>query len=418
MNFDNLSLALEPEAAAIYCQHPDFCVAATSPLSQRYVVLDIGGGTIDITAQRREGMTGKLDVLCVPTGNSLGGTVVNEEFSKLLQQIVNDDNFHRFINDPSCSLEKARNRAVINQLLYKEFEDEKVNFGERATYEDDEDEMKITLPARFSKFYGDVIKAGVDALKDDRVELDDGDILCIKYGKVKELFKPAMDSILQYAVSVISELKSKVDTVYLVGGFGGSRYVYHAIRDALSNDISIIVPKEHIVAIASGAVIWRENPHLITSRRADATYGISVSKPFREGVHDPHYLFVNGEGEKRCNKVFEVYLEKGEVVLTGQVFTNTITPSRQNLTTMTFDLYCTPSIGVQYVADKNGDPTVSKIGHLAIDIPNPDNLARRERKVELTWDFSSTEIRVRARYLVTGMEVKCIADFLNAQPIS
>ena len=427
-NPDKLSLALEPESAAIYCQHlsqdelADFCGITSKVASQRYIVLDIGGGTVDITAQRREGVTGKVDVLSVPTGNAWGGTKVNEEFSKLLEKIVNDDGFSTFINPPNPS-DKARNRAILNQILYKEFEEEKVTFGEKATcqkesatHSDDRDEIKITIPPQFTRFYPeDVFIKGLATLGDGRLEFDD-DTLYLKFSKVKELFKPAIDGILQCAVSVISDLKSEIDTVYLVGGFGGCRYVYHMIRNALSTDINIIVPKEHKVAIASGAVIWRQNPTLIKSRRADATYGISVSKPFKDEVHDPHYLFVNEDGERRCNKVFEVYLEKGEIARTDQVFTNTISPSRQNRTTMTFDLFCTSKTGIQYVVDKNGKHTVRKIGRLAIDIPNPGgNLARRERKVELTWDFSSTEIQVRAKYLVTGAIVKCTADFLSAQ---
>lgn len=388
--------------------------------SQRYVVLDIGGGTIDVTAQRREGVTGKLDVLSVPTGNSCGGTIVNEEFSKLLQRILQDEGFNKFVNSSNPS-DSARNKAVINQLLYKEFEDQKVAFGEKATCDQasathsDDDEIKILLPGHLSRCYSeDDIKDGIAAVNEQGVDIVD-DMLYVKYWKVKELFKPAMDGIIQSAVSLISDLGSQVDTVYLVGGFGGCRYVYHSIRAGLSYDINIIVPKEHKVAIASGAVIWRENPQLITSRRADATYGISVSKPYKEGIHDPHYCFINDEGEKRCNKVFEVYLEKGEIAHADRVFTNIITPSRQTRTNMTFDLYCTSDTGVQYVVDKNGHLTVRKIGHLSIDIPNPDNVARRERKVQLTWDFSSTEILVRACYLLTGLEVKCIADFLSSQ---
>ena len=426
VNPDKLSLALEPEAAAIYCQHistediSDFCQSIVSPNSKKYVVLDIGGGTVDITSQCKQGVTGTLDVLTVPTGNSCGGTKVNEEFSKLLQNIVNDTNFVAFKNPPNPD-DVCRNRAILNQLLYKEFEDEKVTFGDKATdkpnspsHSDDVDEIKVVLPSSFISFYTeDAIIKGVKNLKDIRVEYDH-DTLYLKFSKVKELFKPAIDGVLQCTSSAFSDLKSKVDMVYLVGGFGGCRYMYHIIKQHLGNDVNIIVPKEHKVAIAIGAVIWRENPNLITSRRADATYGISVSKPFKDGVHDPHYLFINDEGERRCNKVFEVYLEKGEIAYSHQVFTNTITPSRQNRSIMSFDLYCTANTGIQYIVDKDGCPTVHKIGHLDIDIPNPDNLPRRERKVELTWDFSTTEIQVRAFYTVTGAEVKCTADFLSA----
>ena len=50
-----------------------------------------------------------------------------------------------------------------------------------------------------------------------------------------------------------------------------------------------------------------------------------------------------------------------------------------------------------------------------MNIPNPDNLPREKRLVELTMDFSHTEIQVRARYVITGEEVKVVADFLSSQ---
>jgi hypothetical protein len=426
-NPDKLSLALEPEVAAIYCQHmtkdhiADFCgTSLPVKAADNYVVLDIGGGTVDITAQHKEGVTDSLEVLSTPSGSNYGGTQINEEFSELLQKIVKDKNFSR-LKSPSNPGETGRHQAMLNQLLYKEFEEEKVAFGERctneissSTHKDDTDEMRIQLPALFIRTYStELIERGIRDLQDDRIEFDD-DTLYLKYGKAKELFKPAVLNIIHSIKSVMSNLTCKVDVIYLVGGFGGCKYMYHVIKQSLPTDIPLVVPKEHKIAVVAGATMWRSDPSLITSRRADATYGISVSKPYREEIHDPYYMFVNEEGQKRCNKVFEVYLQKGEIAKSDQVFTNTITPSRQNRSSMSFDLYCTPNTHVQYIVDKNGCPTVSKIGNLSIDIPNPDNLARRDRKVELTWDFSGTEIQVRACYLVTGSQVKCAVDFLSA----
>ena len=42
------------------------------------MVLDIGGGTVDITAYQIE--DGVIEVIAIPTGNDCGGTKVNEQF--------------------------------------------------------------------------------------------------------------------------------------------------------------------------------------------------------------------------------------------------------------------------------------------------------------------------------------------------
>ena len=66
-----LSLVPEPEAsAAVYCQamKPKFCekVDSLHTSHQQYVVIDIGGGTVDITAQEVNPETGEVNVLLAP----------------------------------------------------------------------------------------------------------------------------------------------------------------------------------------------------------------------------------------------------------------------------------------------------------------------------------------------------------------
>ena len=82
---------------------------------------------------------------------------------------------------------------------------------------------------------------------------------------------------------------------------------------------------------------------------------------------------------------------------------------------MSLTIYTTPNLGVQYVKDEQGKATVRKIGELEIDIPNPDNLPRVERIVDVIMDFSSTEIQAKAKYRVNEQEVKTVCDFLSAQ---
>uniref|UniRef100_A0A1X7TGZ0 Uncharacterized protein n=1 Tax=Amphimedon queenslandica TaxID=400682 RepID=A0A1X7TGZ0_AMPQE len=71
--------------------------------------------------------------------------------------------------------------------------------------------------------------------------------------------------------------------------------------------------------------------------------------------------------------------------------------------------------GVQHTVDKEGKPTVCKIGELILDIPNPENLPRNERAYDVFMDFSGTEIQARAQYSITGKEVKTVCDFLSNQ---
>ena len=148
------------------------------------MVVDIGGGTVDITVQDYNEAANKVSVVLTPTGNAWGGTTVNKAFSELLEDIVGDREFDGFIRH------KAVNAAILNKLLYNEFEEEKKN-----EYEDD--------------------------------------TLYIKYGVVEtRLFQPTIDGIVQCTVASLEELKSRVDTIYIVGEFGGCRYIYKKLEES------------------------------------------------------------------------------------------------------------------------------------------------------------------------------------------
>ncbi|CAC5405263.1 unnamed protein product [Mytilus coruscus] len=77
---DNLTIALEPEAASIYCQtfpSPD-CqeIAETGSI---FMVVDLGGGTVDITLHEKN-PNGTLKEVVKASGNDCGGTSVDDEF--------------------------------------------------------------------------------------------------------------------------------------------------------------------------------------------------------------------------------------------------------------------------------------------------------------------------------------------------
>ena len=108
-------------------------------------------------------------------------------------------------------------------------------FGETVAEEDDlidasgyDKEICILLPPSFIEHYGDhVIQCGADHIKG--VQFDD-DTLYVSYGKVAELFQPAIDGIIQCTLSALKDLEGEVDTIYLVGGFGGCKYVHAEIK--------------------------------------------------------------------------------------------------------------------------------------------------------------------------------------------
>ena len=412
VNPDKLSLALEPEVAAIYAQHYSSVVG---PPPQRYMVVDIGGGTVDITVH--DNSSGKVSVILPPMGNTWGGTTINEALSMLLQDIVGDDQFSKFLSQGKEA------EIAITQLCYQEFEDEKKRFGAKYTKTSaSSKEIVITLPQAFRNFYPPA--ALHKGARKEGVEFSESDgTLRMSYSLVeKKIFQFTVDGILDCVKAAFKQLDDKINTVYLVGGFGGCKFVRRKIEEAIGEHHgalydNTVCPQQSDLAVVHGAVMWRKDPSIIQSRAADATYGIASGPQFDQFIHDKHYMYYDVDDTRRCRDVFKVFVLKGEMVR-NEVYKTSLIPKSQESLKMYIDIYSTAESEVQYIKDKENKATVYKVGELDIDIPNPNDVPRKEREVDIFMDFSGTEIQARATYRVTGEEVKTVCDFLTIQTVS
>ena len=234
------------------------------------MVVDIGGGTVDITVHDKS--SGRISVVLPPMGNTWGGTTVNEALSELLQEAVDDKGFESFIKSD------ASNKAVINKLVYEAFEEQKKIFGDATP---GIDEMVLKLPRPFINHYesNEILNVMMHNMHYDPRKGS----LIIGYDLIEQkVFQFTIDRIIECVRAAFSELRSDgIDTVYLVGGFGGCRFVSQKIEEAIRQHRgmlydNIVCPVQPALAVVSGAVMWRKDPNIIQSRVADATYGTCV----------------------------------------------------------------------------------------------------------------------------------------------
>ena len=418
---DKLSLALEPESAAIFCQNMLERQVSSFPPSDApfraasYIIVDIGGGTVDISAHHviRDPQP-HIKVIHPPTGNDWGGTKVNQEFEKFLQNLVQDIGFSRFLHTPDES-KNAKNKVYLNELLNESFERQKKVFADAD--EESSDMWMIELPTPFIREYIHDINEGVAREGESAVQLVDQD-LRISNNLMRQFFKPVVNGIVACIREVLVEV-SQVKKMYLVGGFGGSRYIQRCIRrEFMSMDINYVVPVEPAHAVVKGAVLFKKNPGLVESRKADATYGLEITNTFQEGLHDTKYRWLDDDGRPLCEKLFFTMIELGDVVGAGEVFVDTFYPTHHNQTGMSIRIYSSQEKGIFYVTGERGANSrkpdravVSKLGEVEIDMP--DLTGDKSRAVDVTFDFSHTEIQVKAYDRTTKKEVKSVINFLT-----
>ena len=386
-------------------------------------MVDIGGGTVDITAYRISSSPEKhIEVVLPAIGNDCGGSMVNKNFEKFLGELVDDKTFSQYI-DTGDETSKATHRARLNELINITFERQKIIFGEKGGVGS---RVSIRLPDTFLEHYQSKLVEGIRKMDDSQIELSSGD-LRIAYPKMKEFFQPVVEGILQCMTEALLSLPEdeELETIYIVGGFGGSKYIYNAITEEFGDRYKYITPTEHDFAVVRGAVLFRQNPNIVYARRADATYGVRVSIPFQEGKHEEDYKWVNDKGDVLCENIFSTFVERGDIVSTSEVIVTEYVPAKIHQRQMHFDIYSSSEKDVWYTTGRKLNGTdladVQKIGELMIPFPKQDteegaqgsDVTIVERKVEVTFDFSHTEIQVRGYDKLSHTEIKVVLDFLS-----
>ena len=417
---DKLLLAFEPEAAAIE-------LSSSFEESLHFMVVDMGGGTVDITAHElcvAECGTSSADgprvtskSILEPIGNEFGGTQVNRMFENFLRKLLPAEKFDAFMN------KGIKHRAMWNALVWLEFEKAKVAFGDSedggrdigsySSHGREQDVLSLRVNYRKLCYLFEEANfnnhQGMEFIKEDQH-------LHINHSTVvQEFFKPVAEGAMQCVRQALKQLDSKVDTIYLVGGFGGCKYIHGYIKAALKTDeyanTAIVQAEESFLTVARGAVRYGENPQVITSRKADATYGIVTSVPFVRGEHDPAYSFRNSRGALYCNNVLYMCVEKGGSIPSDTVFTTTLTPPDLQQKKMNLEIVMTDETRAGYTSDKKGKKTVVELGCLIIELP--ESSATEDRTVHISLDFSGTELKARARFNHgTREDIVAIIDFL------
>jgi hypothetical protein len=325
-NPDRLSLALEPESGAIYCHqmlrlgrmaYPDSDPSAPPP-SYCYLIVDIGGGTVDISAHR-VGTTPSLWVeeLHHPVGNNWGGLRVNSQFSEYLQKMVHDRSFTRYLHVADGDA-RIKNRFEMDELLNVVFEGRKTFYCRKR--KEERCDVVVKLPNRFlNQYRGDLVTFLEAAAKSLHVEGRDEEAVALEESslrippaKMEQFLAPAVRGITECVDDLVAALARQgvgVHVIYLVGGFGGCRYIYDTFCERYGQRSRVFAPPHPEHAVVEGAVLFRANPAIVRSRRADATYGKSVTRHFVKGVHDERFR----EGEF-CHDLFQTIVSVGESV--------------------------------------------------------------------------------------------------------
>ncbi|XP_063406265.1 heat shock 70 kDa protein 12A-like [Mytilus trossulus] len=381
---ERLILALEPEAASIFCQYlpteklqgieQGFSMAETGT---KYMVVDLGGGTADITVHEKMA-DGKLKELCRANGSDCGGTSVDGRFFQLLVKILSGP-LMKSLRDENLS-------AYLD--LFREFETVK-----RTIDSSKAGKINMTVPyVALDKMCKRILKEDFPSVVESSIFAKEislrGDKIRIDVDRMIKLFKPTIDSIIALMKEVLKDkTASGVTLILLVGGFSECRLIKESVHQVFTNK-KIIIPDEAGLCVLKGAVLFGHRPDYIQSRVMRFSYGLESSHPFNEKKHDIKYL-EEINGEKKCRKIFSKLVSKDEAVQCGKKVIKEFFTLFEQQEMLNFELFISTDVNPRYV----DEVSCTFIGEMKMKLPST---CMEKRYVDVEIVFGNTEIEMTA----------------------
>ncbi|XP_011527453.1 heat shock 70 kDa protein 12B isoform X4 [Homo sapiens] len=453
-NAEQLLIALEPEAASVYCRklrlHQLLDLSGRAPgggrlgerrsidssfrqareqlrrsrhsrtflvesgvgelwaemqAGDRYVVADCGGGTVDLTVHQLEQPHGTLKELYKASGGPYGAVGVDLAFEQLLCRIFGED----FI----ATFKRQRPAAWVDLTIA--FEARKRTAGPHRA-----GALNISLPFSFIDFYrkqrGHNVETALRRSSVNFVKWSSQGMLRMSCEAMNELFQPTVSGIIQHIEALLARPEVQgVKLLFLVGGFAESAVLQHAVQAALgARGLRVVVPHDVGLTILKGAVLFGQAPGVVRVRRSPLTYGVGVLNRFVPGRHPPEKLLVR-DGRRWCTDVFERFVAAEQSVALGEEVRRSYCPARPGQRRVLINLYCCAAEDARFITD----PGVRKCGALSLELEPADcgqdtaGAPPGRREIRAAMQFGDTEIKVTAVDVSTNRSVRASIDFLS-----
>lgn len=389
----NLRIALEPEAASVYCQtvsaetkRPDDSSLACIRSGVKYMVVDIGGGTTDITVIVKQ-TDGRLVEVYTASGGAWGGTKIDKEIFKLIGRIFGEKIFSEF----------CREYKEDYLDLQREIETKK----RKGVYQRN-NSVTLRLPGALQAKCKGIEKAVEEAGFTGKIKFT-GDRMHINADTWVELFKSCCDKIINHISDLLSHPAVQDTSVFLlVGGVSSCDIIQNNIKCAFPK-INVIIPNEPELAVMKGAVIFGHRRLASMSRVSRYTYGISISPLFDPYIH-PETRRVNICGKDRCRDVFMKYISIGENFRVGDARSGehaTLLPYQKEIV---LKMYKSSKYNPMLVDEED----TQYLGAVVVHLPN----SKEESHATVNMMFGETELIVEATELSQGTKYSARFDFL------
>ncbi|GFR72037.1 heat shock 70 kDa protein 12A [Elysia marginata] len=377
----------------------------------RYLIVDCGGGTVDITVHELD-PSGHITELHRATGGPFGSIGIDTEFERLLCGIFGIEFVEHYKRKYPMGWVHLTTDFESRKRSASPFKSTSLNVSPPFTFINDFKKHKYD-PEVAVKKYGD-----------SEVEWSPQGMLRLTPAAMKRLFLPTVTHIKQAVGDVLNHPNARgLKYLFLVGGFAESPILQYEMRQEFGHLIKLLIPQEVSLAILKGAVLFGVDPSIVNVRRSRLTYGVGILNRFDPKKH-PASKRVRRDGVDWCTDILDKYVETDQPVMLGNSVVRSYTPAKTGQLSIVLNVYCSHNPNVRFITD----PGVTRCGTLCLTLPVLDldvgggeatgghgtrQAPPPPREIQARMSFGDTEINVVAIDMVTGKLVKASIDFLG-----
>jgi molecular chaperone DnaK (HSP70) len=341
------------------------------------MIVDCGGGTVDLTTRKllEENQLGEITERA---GDFCGSTFIDKEFIKLLRREVG-----------------SKAVDMLSDKHYGQLQFVTQHFCQHAKllFTGDDPDFNYDLDLEETALLQYVTGSEKDLMEEKEW------MITLNFDAIKSMFDTVIDRIIKMIRIQLDNSSEKCSAIFLVGGFGQSKYLQKRIEEEFRNSVeNISTPNQPIAAVVRGAAIYGKSLQksknlknmnrlkcIIATRVLKYTFGTQVSPKWKEG-DPPERRKSNGLILK-----FRHIAERGaEVTIDQEIFVGDYAPVVPNQTKLNFDLYYTKEQNATYC----DEPGVKLLGQFFIDLP--DVHLGTKRICRLSLSFGDMEIKANA----------------------
>jgi hypothetical protein len=229
---------------------------------------------------------------------------------------------------------------------------------------------------------------------------------------IEEFFMPLINAIVSHLEKEIVA-KSKLDFLFLVGGFSQSPLLLQHIQEKIGkkHGIKVVSPPHSSMAVLTGSVLYGLNQKLICSRIVKQSYGVSVSCEYNPKKHFGRrqtFRPNNGKPLQFCDGIFSPFCLIGDSVEFDHSISQVYTPGEDQQDCMVLKIYKSGLRNVSYIDASDAQ----LIGTMTLQMP--DMTGNLLRKVCVTMFFGQTTLHVKAVDQTSGMEQAVKLQFVDS----